>query len=96
MAWRFCWTCLSVCQKLGHYFEHWEVKLQPVCSGVDFVTQVHRLYYVSVFVPVASKIVNSWKTVHTKAGGVRPQLIIAFVVMLTFCLIIRKRDHQNS
>ena len=27
--------------------------------------------------------------------GVRPQLRIALVAMLTFCLIIRKRDHQK-
>ena len=27
--------------------------------------------------------------------GVRPQLRIALVAMLTFCLIIRKRDHYK-
>ena len=27
--------------------------------------------------------------------GVRPQLRIALLAMLTFCLIIRKRDHQK-
>ena len=49
------------------------------------------MYYALYSCETINRKVNSGLT----PVGVRPQLRIALVAMLTFCLIIRKRDHQK-
>ena len=65
----------------------------PDGSFSDFVVSVCESLYDG---SKRDAVLGGYPTIaQSVPTGVRPQLRIALVAMLTFCLIIRKRDHQK-